>query len=225
MKCWVILLTFGLFASCTRLVEKCSPLQTIFYQKSEPYIEVFTMEELMQMADSTQTRLCDENYFWSEVAVSGLSIPAEMWINGSCNRLNNRGCFFGRPKTEIRMEKEEIFLNGNLVDLDSLKDRFQNHFYALDTIKGKKWQKSTVILNCKEVNNAVFINSVIYEIAKGYSKGLLNRMTTEGKPFSCEHYEKKIKNRRERRLENKEDIVQYDMPLEQPFLLSIELDK
>jgi len=213
------------FWSCSSSEQDCDPVKTIFYDKSESYIEVFSVDELNEMSDSVRSRLCDDSYFWSELAVGDLNIPAEILPQGRCDRFESIGCFFGLPKTQIGIKSDTLYLNKKVVSLDSIESKFQKHFFGLDTTNYKKWQKQIVTFSWDSATSTDVIEDVLLSVAEGYSKGLVEKMARNGEPFNCKKYAQQVIERQKKWKRNKVELAQYNTPVVHPFLISISFHK
>lgn len=214
---YFILVTLFLF-SCTHKPE-CNIAETIFYEKKEPFVEVFTISQLRKMEDGTRSRLCNEDYFWSDLKVGNLHIPADVFPKGHCERIF--GCFFGKPMTFFKIiDSKRIILNNAIIFIEDLDLLFDKHFTYLDRSDVKKWRKSTIVVNWDSATTNADIEFAIKKIAYAYANYLQKKYIKEGKPFDCEeHFAKIAKSRKP----SDDDIVQYGIPVLHNFKLSIEL--
>jgi hypothetical protein len=209
-----------LILSCKPKPE-CNIAETVFYEKKEPFVEVFTISQLRKMEDSTRSRLCNEDYFWSDLKVGNLHIPTDIYVKGKCDRYPGIYCFFSRPETVFRVvDSTEVVFNDSLVFIKDLGAIFHKHFAHLDTLDVKEWQKNTVIVDWDTTASDAEIELALRELMNTYASYLKERYKKEGKPFDCEEHKAKVARRRK----SSEDIIVKNgiTPL-QPMFFSIDL--
>ncbi len=201
--------------------QECNLAETIFYEKKEPFVEVFTISQLRKMEDSTRSRLCNEDYFWSDLKVGNLHIPTEIFVKGKCDRYPGIYCFFGRPETVFRVvDSTEVVFNDSLVFIKDLGAIFHKHFAYLDTLDVKEWQKNTVVVDWDTTASDAQIELALKELIISYASYLKDRYKKEGKPFDCKEHKSKIANSRK---SSEDIIIKNGVTTLQPMFFSIDL--